>query len=156
VDIRLEADHVWVDGRDVSQEIRQPEITSVIHYVADNPQVRSHLVELQRQAAAGKDMVTEGRDQGTVVFPHAECKIFLTATDEERARRRRDELLRRGDDVSQQEVLQQIRNRDQRDSTRPVGRLMRAPDAIEFVTDGLSLDEVVNRLEQLVREKLGI
>jgi len=117
--------------------------------------VREHLVELQRREAAGRSIITEGRDQGTVVFPSAECKIFLTATPTERARRRLLELRSRGETAEFGDVLQQIRDRDARDESRPVGRLMKAPDAVEVVTDGMSLERVVDTLEQLVRGKPG-
>jgi cytidylate kinase len=123
--------------------------------VADNPRVRAHLVELQRREAAGRSIVTEGRDQGTVVFPSAECKIFLTATPSERARRRLLEMRDRGETADLEEVLQQIGDRDARDESRPVGRLLKAPDAVEVVTDGMCLERVVDTLEQLVRGKQG-
>lgn len=153
VTIELRDDLVLLDGEDVSREIRTPQVTSVIHYVADNPRVRAHLVELQRRQAAGQDIVTEGRDQGSVAFPDAQCKIFITASAEERARRRVQELRQQGQDVSLQEVLEQQQRRDARDASRPVGRLLKAPDAMELVTDGLSLENVVGRLEEIVRQK---
>ena len=99
------------------------------------------------------DVVTEGRDQGTVVFPDAECKIFLTADEQERARRRHRDLLARGEEIPFDEVLANQRLRDQRDSSRAVGALRKADDAIEVSTDGLSPDEVVARLEAIVRSK---
>src|SRR6516162_6794521 len=85
--VELDGDHVLLDGRDVTKEIRTFDITRSIQYAADNPAVRSQLVAWQRTAAAGVNVVTEGRDQGTVVFPEAGCKIFLTADEQERARR---------------------------------------------------------------------
>ena len=111
------------------------------------------LVLWQRDAAARDNVVTEGRDQGTVVFPDAECKIFLTAAEEERARRRHADLQARGENIPFEEVLENQRLRDQRDSSRSVGALVKAPDAIEVSTDGLSPDEVVGRLEEIVRSK---
>ena len=135
----------------MSREIRHSAVTSAIHYVADNPRVREHLVELQRREAADSSIVTEGRDQGTVAFPGAQCKFYLTASPEERARRR----LRQMDDTTETleftQVLAEIRQRDARDEARPVGRLMRAPDAIEVLTDGLTLEQVVDLLERIVR-----
>jgi cytidylate kinase/pantoate ligase/cytidylate kinase len=152
--IELRDDCVFLDGEDVSDAIRTPQVTAAIHYVADHPGVRAQLVELQRRVAEGSDFVTEGRDQGTVVFPRAECKIFLNASPEERARRRLRELENRGEQVSFQEVLDDQNLRDQRDSTRSVGRLMKAPDALAVDTDGMSLGEVVDRLEELAREAM--
>jgi len=97
--------------------------------------------------------VTEGRDQGTVVFPHAGCKVFLTASPEERARRRVDDLQQRGETPRLAEVLAQQFARDQRDSSRAVGPLVKAADAVEVVTDGLSIDAVVDRLADLVNRR---
>ena len=137
-----------------SAAIRTTEVSAAVHLAADNVQVRQRLVELQRQIASGRDTVTEGRDQGTVAFPNAECKIFLTASREERARRRWEEIVARGEPVTFEEVLAQQNERDERDATRPVGALIKAIDAVEVCTDGLSLDEVVDRLEQIVRERV--
>lgn len=153
LDLVVEDQRVLLDGEDVTEAIRTLEITQVTRYAADNPGVREHLVELQRRAAGDDDVVTEGRDQGTVVFPQAECKIFLTATPEERARRRLQEIRRRGENPSFEEVLAQQNERDHRDAHRPVGPLLKAPDAVEVLTDGLELEEVVDRLEKIVRSK---
>jgi cytidylate kinase len=151
--VELVDDRVMLDGQDVTQAIRKFDVTTAIHYAADNPEVRSQLVLWQRAAAAGSDVVTEGRDQGTVVFPHAECKIFLTADERERARRRFGDLMSRGENVTFEEVLANQRLRDLRDATRAVGALVKADDAIEVSTDGLSPQEVVARLESIVRGK---
>lgn len=154
LDIEVTENRVLLDGEDVTAAIRTPEITLHTHYAADNSQVREHLVQLQRAAARDLDVVTEGRDQGTVVFPGAECKIFLTASPEERARRRVDDFARRGETVSYEEVLAQQNLRDQRDSVREAGPLLRADDAIAVSTDGLVSEEVVDQLETLVRERM--
>jgi cytidylate kinase len=152
--VELTGDRVLLDGRDVTQAIRRFDITTATHYAADNPGVRAQLVEWQRAAAADNNVVTEGRDQGTVVFPHAEVKIFLTADERERAARRHRDLVARGESVAFDEVLANQQLRDQRDASRTVGALIKADDAIELSTDGLSPDEVITRLEQLVRAKL--
>jgi cytidylate kinase len=149
--IELEPPRVFLDGADVTAAIREVGVTAATHYAADNPGVREVMVQRQRTLAAGRDVVTEGRDQGTVVFPDAECKVFLTATPQERARRRWGELKERGEHVDFDEVLSQQTVRDRRDETRECGPLKKAADAIELLTDGLSEAEVVNRLEQLVR-----
>lgn len=151
--VELVDDRVLVDGQDVTQAIRKFDVTTAIHYAADNPDVRAQLVLWQRAAAAGDNVVTEGRDQGTVVFPQAECKIFLTADERERARRRYGDLISRGENVSFEEVLANQRLRDRRDATRAVGALVKAEDAIEVSTDGLTPQEVVARLEAIVRAK---
>jgi cytidylate kinase len=146
--------HTLLNGEDVSTAIRTTEVSAAVYLAADNIAVRRRLVELQRTIAAGRDIVTEGRDQGTVAFPNADCKIFLTASREERARRRRDELIARGENVTYDEILFQQDDRDQRDARRPVGALIKAQDAIEVCTDGLSLEQVVDRLEQIVHSSV--
>lgn len=154
IKLELDDDRVFLNGADVSESIRDIAVTTATHYAADNPGVREILVELQRTIAGSQNVVSEGRDQGTVVFPDAPCKIFLTATPQERARRRLEELTSRGEQVTFEEILSQQEIRDHRDSTRPCGPLKQAEDAIEVLTDGLSADEVVDRLEKLVRAHL--
>ena len=151
--VDLTGDRVLLNGHDVTTAIRKFDITSATHFAADNPAVRQQLVAWQRAAAAEVNVVTEGRDQGTVVFPHAECKIFLIADDHERARRRHADLLTRGEQISLEEVLANQRQRDARDAARPVGALVKGADAIEVATDGLTPEEVVAKLEQIVRSK---
>ena len=151
LNIDFDGVHTLLNGEDVSAEIRTPEVTAAVYLAADNVQVRERLVDLQRQIAAGRDIVTEGRDQGTAAFPDAECKIFLTASRHERARRRYEELLARGESATFDEVLAQQDVRDARDAVRPVGALRKAKDATEVLTDGLTLDEVASRLEAIVR-----
>lgn len=142
---------VLLDGEDVSQVIRTLEVTEVTRHAANNVGVRQHLVQLQRQVAAGKDIVTEGRDQGTVVFPEAACKIFLTASPQERAQRRVAELAARGQVVTFEQIFQQQAQRDEEDRNRPVGPLRKAQDAIEVLTDGMTEDEVLQHLVAIVR-----
>lgn len=153
VEIRFQDQQVLLDGEDITNAIRTSQITAHIRYAADNPLVREHLVKQQQEIGRTGDIVTEGRDQGTVAFPHAECKIFLTASPEERARRRVHDLQQRGETPSLDEVLAQQVQRDQRDSSRAVGPLVRAPDAVEVVTDGMSIDEVVERLVEIVEKR---
>jgi CMP/dCMP kinase len=153
--IELSETKVAVDGQDVTSAIRTPEITSITHYAANNPGVRSILVKQQQTMAGNDDFVTEGRDQGTVVFPQAECKIFLTATPEERARRRQRELIERGQAVTYDDLLAEQNLRDARDSSRSVGPLAQAHDALLVPTDGLDLLQVVDRLETVVRERMS-
>ena len=149
IDMRHE--RTLLGGEDVSAAIRTSEVSAAVYLAADNPAVRHRLVELQRQIASERDTVTEGRDQGTVAFPGAECKIFLTASPLERARRRHQELAARGEGVTLDEVLAQQADRDRRDAARPVGAMVKAADAVEVWTDGLTPDEVVERLEGIVR-----
>jgi cytidylate kinase len=155
VQLRLEGEKIFLDGEDVSEAIRTPEVTAVTRYAADNPDIREHLVYLQREAAGREDVVTEGRDQGTVAFPHAECKFFLTAGAEERARRRFEELQWKGEPVTFEQVLAAQHRRDEEDAARPVGPLLPAPDALEIRTDGLSVEQVVDRLEESVKKTIS-
>jgi len=141
---------VLLGGEDVTAEIRTPEVTSLIHYAADNLQVREAMVSLQRKLALEDDVVTEGRDQGTVAFPEAECKFFLSASAEERARRRVEQMRQSGKDASIEEVLEQQNLRDHQDETREVGGLKAAEDALHVITDGMRPFEVVEHLERLV------
>jgi cytidylate kinase/pantoate ligase/cytidylate kinase len=154
INIELDGDRVLLDGEDVAREIRTSQVTAITRYAADNPGVRAILVEQQRQIAGDDNIVTEGRDQGTIVFPQAECKIYLTASPRERALRRQRELAARGEDVPFDELLARQNERDRRDTSRPVGPLARSSDAIEVATDGLSSDEVIDRLEAIVRKRM--
>jgi cytidylate kinase len=145
-DIRLDDGRVLLDGRDVTSEIRTPEASERASVVAARPEVRAALVAKQRALMADGDWVAEGRDIGTVVAPDARVKVFLTASPEERARRRADEL---GADV--QAVLADQTLRDERDRTREISPLQAAPGSVELDTTGLSIDEVVARIAELTR-----
>jgi cytidylate kinase len=155
LNVELRHEVVLLDGRDVTAAIRAPEVTSAVRYVADSVPVRTHLTALQRRIAEGGNIVTEGRDQGSVVFPEAPCKFYLTASADERARRRQQELMERGLNVSWDEILEQQAQRDQQDAERPVGALRKAADAIELHSDNLSPEQVIDELERLVRQRLG-
>jgi cytidylate kinase len=146
---------VFADGRDVSAEIRTERITRATRPVADAPAVREALKRMQRRMAVGLDLVTEGRDQGSEVFPDADVKVFLTASPSERARRRHDEQCARGLAASLEDVAREQARRDEGDRTRPIGRLEPATDALVFETDGLSREQVVERLVELVRSRGG-
>lgn len=156
IDLVVTDDRVFVDGHDVTSAIRTMEITASTRYAADNVGVRTHLVDLQRQFAHGRDVVTEGRDQASVVFPHAECKIFLTASEDERARRRYQDLSQRGESISYEEVLDKQRGRDQQDQSRQVGGLAQLPDSIVVNTDGMTPKQVVDRLEVIARSRMHL
>lgn len=138
-------ERVLADGEDVTAEIRTPEVTAKASEVAADPAVRERMVAMQRELIAGGDWVAEGRDIGTVVAPGAEVKVFLTASPEERARRRAEQEGRPLD-----EVLADQRDRDARDESREHSPLRPADDAVELDTTGLSIDEVVARIAALV------
>jgi cytidylate kinase len=140
--------NTWVrlDGRDVTEEIRSPEVSEEASRVATDPEVRAALVSSQRALIAGGDWVAEGRDIGTVVAPEAELKVFLTASAGERARRRAAEL---GADLHT--ILAEQAMRDQRDVTREHSPLMTAPGAVVLDTSGLTVGQVVERIVALLR-----
>ena len=148
--IDFRAGRVLLGDRDVSAEIRTERITQATRPVADAPPVRAAMKELQRRLAEGRDVVTEGRDQGSEVFPWAEVKVFLTASADERARRRHREEAGRGLATSLESVRAAQARRDEGDRVRPVGAMQPAADALILETDGLSADEVVDRLAGLV------
>jgi cytidylate kinase len=145
---------VVVDGVDVTREIRRSNVTNQTSFVAGNNLVRAHLVELQRQLAEGQNVVSEGRDQGTVAFPHAECKFYLTANPQSRARRRQLDLALNGEEVALADILAAQEGRDQRDQNREFGALKPAPDAVLIDTSDLGFEEVVIRMEEIVRRRL--
>ena len=150
ITLRWEDQRIYLDDVDISEQIRSPVVTKSIRYLADIPRVRDQLSQQQRRIAKGRDVVTEGRDQGTDVFPDAECKIFLTASPEERARRRQQQLADAGKQVTVQEILVAQNQRDLEDRMRDVGRLRAAPDAIVLQSDGLSADEVLEKVLEIV------
>ncbi|MDA0283804.1 MAG: (d)CMP kinase [Planctomycetota bacterium] len=152
--IHFEEDRIVCNGRDVTVEIRSPEASHAASIVAAVPGVRLEMVRLQGGSASECDCVTEGRDQGSEVFPNAECKFFLTADPQERAERRLLELQNRGQSRSLEEVLSQIVDRDERDCTRDIGPLVMAEDAVQVDTSGRTIDEVVDFLESTSRERL--
>lgn len=153
--LKLDQQHVFVDGRDVTSDVRLPEVSHGSSVVASNPEVRRELAGRQREFASGRNIVTEGRDQGTAVFPHAECKFYVTAAPEERAVRRQLELRERHEqEVPLDEILRDIRERDARDKGRIIDPLRAAEDAIRVDTSGMSPEAVIDRLEQLVRARM--
>lgn len=149
--VMLRPGRVLLGDEDVSAQIRSVEVTRASRFVADSPAVRDRLVSWQRDFAAQADTVTEGRDQGTIVFPDAYRKFFLTATDEERARRRVADHAARGDTVDFEEVLIDQRARDARDQARSIAPMKPAADAMVIDTTGMSLEEVVDHLHELVQ-----
>jgi cytidylate kinase len=153
ITIEFREGRVVVDGRDVSTEIRTDRITQATRPVADAPPVREAMKRVQRRMAEGIDVVTEGRDQGSVVFPAAALKVFLTASPEERARRRHHEEAARGNAASLEAILAAQSQRDEGDRTRAVGAMKPADDAVIVETDGLTAEEVVNRLVAMIEAR---
>jgi len=146
---------VYLDGEDVSEAIRTPEITRLSSPVSKHPKVREALLELQRKLAENGG-VMEGRDIGTVILPDADVKIFLTASAKVRAMRRYLELKEKGYEVNLEDLEREIEERDRRDSTRSVAPLRMAEDAILLNTDNLTIEEMVEEALRIIREKCGI
>ncbi len=147
------AGRLFAGGRDVSSLIRSLEMSAAASIVSVLPGVRQLLVERQRELGSGANIVMEGRDIGTNVFPGAEVKVFLTARPEVRAARRAAELCARGEEVDVDEVLEALVERDRRDSEREVAPLRRAVDAVEVDTSALSLEQVVDAVVSVARER---
>jgi len=152
-DVRLTWDEgrILLNGDDVTAEIRSPVVTAAIKFLADLPAVREHLSMEQRRIADGRNIVTEGRDQGSEVFPNAECKIFLTASSEERARRRQQQLTEEGKHLPLEDILRAQDIRDEEDRKRPIGALRPATDAVVLDSDGMTPDQVLERALEIVR-----
>ncbi len=156
-DIRVgyvgDTQHVYLDGEDVSTLIRTDEAGAMSSKVSVHPPVREKMVDMQRKLADEISVIMDGRDIGTVVLPNAFLKIFLTASVEERARRRRQDYLLQGKNKTQEEVEEEIRERDYRDSHREVGPLKQAEDAIRVDTTGLSIEQVVDTIRELYENR---
>ena len=146
INIDIERDKFFLNGKDVSLEIRTPKVTGMVSYVAKIKEIREKMVELQRKISEGKDVILDGRDIGTVVFPNADLKIFLVASPEERAKRRMKDYEEKGIHEDYEKVLASILERDFIDSTRKEGPLKKANDAVEISTDGDTIDETVAKL----------
>lgn len=143
---------VKLAGEDVSDAIRTPDIAQGASTVSSHPEVRAALLDLQRQAGEVGGVVLEGRDIGTVVFPQAEVKFFLTASAEIRARRRHDELVAKGQNVTYEETLEDVKRRDAQDSGRAVAPLKQADDAVLVDSTALSIEETVANMLERVRK----
>ncbi len=153
--IELVGEHVRLNGNDVSNDLRDPAVTRIVSAVSAHPEVRGKLLELQRSAAQAFDIVMEGRDIGTTVLPHADLKIFLTASATERARRRSRQLGLEEDPSTITAVETSITERDHADSRRDTSPLMQAMDAIEIDTSQMSFEEVVGTIITLARSVDG-
>ena len=151
IEIELKNNKVKVDGEDVTEEIRKPEVSHIVPEVAKIGFVREKLTELQRQMATHGGVIMDGRDIGTHVLPNADVKIFLTASIEERARRRYEELKAKGYDTNLNEIEKEISLRDKQDSERKIAPLIKANDAILLDTTGKTIEEVVDKIINLTQ-----
>lgn len=146
LNIDIKDNKFFLDGKDVSDEIRKTEISENVSKVAKIKEVREKMVYLQREISKSKNVILDGRDIGTVVFPEAELKIFLIANSKERAERRYKELKEKGENISFEEIYNNILERDKTDSTREISPLKKAEDAIEVDTTSKNIDEVKNEI----------
>ena len=146
-------EQVWLDGREVTAELRLEATGVAASRVAAWPDVRSAILEMQRHFARAPGLVADGRDMGTVVFPKADLKVFLTASPDERARRRHKQLKEKGLSANLAALSREIAERDLRDATRAVAPMVAADDAVVVDTTDLGIDEVVSRLLAMIRER---
>ena len=154
IDIEIKTNgKIYLNGEDVTKRIRENDVNSLVSPISVIPMVRNRLLEIQRKIAKGKDVIMEGRDIGTVVFPNADVKIYLDATAEERAKRRVLQNKENGIASSYNEVLAGIKDRDKRDSTRKIAPLKRAEDAIYVDTTKMNIENVVKEIVNIIKEK---
>jgi len=153
LDIRFDNENILLKGKDVSQKIRSPKIDQAASKISQNPAVREKLTQLQRKIASGINVVAEGRDMGTVVFPKAEAKIFLTASPEERAWRRKRQLDKQGNIISFDIILRQIKKRDKADTERKIAPLKAAHDALIVDSTKLTAEEVIETIIKFVNKQ---
>lgn len=155
IDFKPEAkiNRVFVDGTEVTDAIRTPEVTAIVSRVAAIGAVREAMVDQQRRMGEAGGVLMDGRDIGTVVFPNAQLKIFLTASVEERARRRYAEMVAKGQQVDLQQLQADIAERDKQDSERAISPLRQAEDALLLDTSDMGISEVTDRILQLVQER---
>ena len=152
VNLDMQGDKFFLDNVDVSTKIREKRINENVSKVASIKIVRDNLVNLQRKISNNKNVILDGRDIGTVVFPNAKVKIFLVATAEERARRRYNEFLEKKTEITYEEVLKSIKERDHIDSTRDESPFVKADDAIELDSTNLTIDDVVNFISKEIEK----
>ena len=154
IKVKEDKDHIFLNGEDVTKEIREQYVTNVVSPISAIIPVRIKLVELQRRMAEGKDVIMEGRDIGTYVFPNADLKIYLDADTEERAKRRYKENQEKGIECTYEELLENVKSRDYTDMNKKMGALKKADDAIVINSTNLTIDEVVNKILSLRKEKM--
>ena len=144
---------IVLNNEDVTQKIRSFEVTQVVSQISAIPEIRLRLVEFQRMLANNKNVIMDGRDIGTYVFPNADVKIYLDASLEERAKRRYEENLEKGIEASYEEVLENIRMRDRQDKAKEIGALKVADDAVVIDSTNLTIDEVVKKVKEVIKQK---
>ena len=158
IDIKVDGQNqiFLLDGEDVSEKIRSAEVTAIVSQISAIPEVRLKLVELQRKLAQGKNVIMDGRDIGTYVFPNANVKIYLDASVEKRAERRFEENKLKGINTSYEEVLENIKMRDRQDKAKKIGALKIAEDAIVIDTSNLAIEEVAEKVKEVIKKRRNI
>lgn len=149
-------DIVYLNGKDVTKEIRSKEVTKIVSPVSSIKEVRYVMVDLQRKLAEGKNIIMEGRDICTYVFPNADVKIYLDASIEERAKRRYKENQEKNIDMTYEEVYENIRKRDENDKAKEIGALKLAEDSIIVDTTNLSINQVVEKIIEIIKQKMKL
>lgn len=149
-----EKDKVFLNDVDVTERIRSKEVSKIVSFVSGITEVRLHMADLQRKMAEGKDVIMEGRDIGTYVFPNADVKIYLDADVTVRAKRRYKENLEKGIDMTYEEVLDNIVKRDENDKNKKLGALKKADDAVFIDTTDMTIEEVADKIEYIIKEKI--
>ncbi len=155
VSLKLDGDSVLLNGEDISDAIRSPVTDSIVSAYAALPSLRKRLLSIQHDQVGFGPLIADGRDMGTVVFPDADVKIFLTASDEVRAARRLKEQIERGEEVTYEQVLETIRSRDRTDSERSAAPLRKADGAVEVNTDELSIEQAVEAIASIISRGRG-
>lgn len=155
IDIKIDntghKDIILLNGEDVSKEIRTKEVTAIVSQISSIIPVREKMVEVQRNLAKGKNVIVEGRDIGTVVFPNADVKIYLDASEEIRAKRRYEENIKNGIDTKYEEVLENVKMRDYNDMHKKFGALKKADNAIVVDSTNLTIEEVVEKVKNIIK-----
>lgn len=148
-----DGDKIFLNGKEVTKEIRSKEVTQIVSQISSIKEVRFQMVELQRKLAEGKNVIMEGRDICTYVFPNADVKIYLDASVEERAKRRYKENKEKNIDMTYEEVIENIKKRDENDKVKEIGALKKAEDSIVVDTTSLTIEEVVEKIIEIIRKK---
>ena len=148
-----DGDKIFLNGKEVTKEIRSKEVTQIVSQISSIKEVRFQMVELQRKLAEGKNVIMEGRDICTYVFPNADVKIYLDASVEERAKRRYKENKEKNIDMSYEEVIENIKKRDENDKAKEIGALKKAEDSIVVDTTSLTIEEVLEKIIEIIRKK---
>ena len=160
IDIKLESinheNRIFLNGKDVTERIRENDVNDLVSPISVIKDVREKLAEMQRKIAKGQDVIMEGRDIGTAIFPNADVKIYLDATPEERAKRRMKQNEEKGIKTSFEEALKNILDRDTRDSNRAIAPLKKADDAINIDSTNMTIDEVVEEVSKIIKNKKNL